>query len=254
MNRILALLLAGTVTGCTCGTQNPGTPDPANPADPNDPKLTRDANGCFTQLTSLALTPADETKDLASGDTVTFTATGTLADGSTANLTELLTWKAARADDTPPGEVVKGAFQPPAGGGYTISATDGCKTGQTALTVKMSSTFQQPAQATVDRFAGPVVTGTAAVPTLVYPNDQTRFPRNIYKVLFQWKKGSHDQFRLTFTGPVLDHGRLHRRRERDLRGARRGRLLGGRREHLERDRRRERGRDHRGLARRRRLG
>jgi hypothetical protein len=39
------------------------------------------------------------------------------------------------------------------------------------------------------------------VPVIVYPNDQTRFPRNIYRTLFQWRPGSATQFRLTFTGP-----------------------------------------------------
>jgi hypothetical protein len=39
------------------------------------------------------------------------------------------------------------------------------------------------------------------LPLIVYPSDQTRFPRNIYRTLFQWKSQGYAQFRLTFTGP-----------------------------------------------------
>ena len=41
----------------------------------------------------------------------------------------------------------------------------------------------------------------AKAPAIVYPSDQTRFPRNIYRTLFQWVKGDATQFRLTFKGP-----------------------------------------------------
>jgi hypothetical protein len=47
--------------------------------------------------------------------------------------------------------------------------------------------------------AAPVTSG--AVPTIVYPSDQTRFPRNIYRTLFQWRSSGYTQFRLTFSGP-----------------------------------------------------
>jgi hypothetical protein len=45
----------------------------------------------------------------------------------------------------------------------------------------------------------PVTTGM--VPIIVYPSDQTRFPRNIYRTLFQWRSQGFVQFRLTFVGP-----------------------------------------------------
>jgi predicted small secreted protein len=45
----------------------------------------------------------------------------------------------------------------------------------------------------------PTTTGTT--PVIVYPSDQTRFPRNIYRTLFQWRSQGYAQFRLTFTGP-----------------------------------------------------
>jgi hypothetical protein len=45
----------------------------------------------------------------------------------------------------------------------------------------------------------PVTSG--AVPVIVYPSNGTRFPRNIYRTLFQWRAPGATQFRLTFTGP-----------------------------------------------------
>jgi hypothetical protein len=50
--------------------------------------------------------------------------------------------------------------------------------------------------------ATPVTTG--AVPVIVYPSDQTRFPRNIYRTLFQWRSQGYTQFRVTFDGPTTD--------------------------------------------------
>jgi hypothetical protein len=48
----------------------------------------------------------------------------------------------------------------------------------------------------------PVTTGT--VPSVVYPSDQTRFPRNIYRTLFQWRSQGYTQFRVNFDGPTTD--------------------------------------------------
>jgi hypothetical protein len=39
------------------------------------------------------------------------------------------------------------------------------------------------------------------VPVIVYPSSETRFPRNIYRTLFQWKTAGMSQFRLKFDGP-----------------------------------------------------
>jgi hypothetical protein len=42
---------------------------------------------------------------------------------------------------------------------------------------------------------------TGNVPVIVYPSSETRFPRNIYRTLFQWKAAGMTQFRLEFVGP-----------------------------------------------------
>ena len=46
--------------------------------------------------------------------------------------------------------------------------------------------------------ATPVTTGT--VPVIVYPSSETRFPRNIYRTLFQWQAQGMTKFRLSFVG------------------------------------------------------
>jgi hypothetical protein len=46
--------------------------------------------------------------------------------------------------------------------------------------------------------ATPVTTGT--VPVIVYPSSETRFPRNIYRTLFQWQTQGMTKFRLSFVG------------------------------------------------------
>jgi hypothetical protein len=50
--------------------------------------------------------------------------------------------------------------------------------------------------------AAPATTGP--VPVIVYPSDQTRFPRNIYRTLFQWRSQGYTQFRVNFDGPTTD--------------------------------------------------
>jgi hypothetical protein len=62
-----------------------------------------------------------------------------------------------------------------------------------------SVTIGTPAAGIAAWSADPVTTGM--VPAIVYPSDQTRFPRNIYRTLFQWLSAGYSQFRLTFDGP-----------------------------------------------------
>jgi hypothetical protein len=110
-----------------------------------------------------------------------------------------LGWKVARPDDTPPGSIGAGVYSPnpAAGGTVTITATDGCIEGSTTLILKLNVSIGTPSNPA--SWTGTQVT-SGATPTLVYPSDQTRFPRNIYRTLFQWRTGGYSQFRLTFTG------------------------------------------------------
>jgi hypothetical protein len=48
------------------------------------------------------------------------------------------------------------------------------------------------------------MTGAPDAPAIVYPNDETLFPQNIFRILFQWNEGANDLFRVTFTSPVTE--------------------------------------------------
>lgn len=158
--------------------------------------------GCLAGATSLALSPANSTLTVgAQPAPVNLTATAQVG-AATQNVTSSLQWSVSRDDDTPPGGFSSpGVYQPYAGvgGTVTIRATDGCLVGQTTLTFKLDLTLRDPGPAVTSRFNGTVVTTNG--PVIVYPSDQTRIPRNIYKVLFQWRKSGGDFFRLTFDGP-----------------------------------------------------
>ena len=139
-------------------------------------------------LVSIALTPKQLDVDAdwaAAPSPISFTATGTFQDGHTATITAgQLGWTANAPDDTPPGSVTRRGYTPfsDAGGAVTITATDGCITGTTTITLQLDVTIGTPTNPS-DWTPTPVATGT--LPTLVYPSDQTRFPRNIYRTLFR---------------------------------------------------------------------
>jgi hypothetical protein len=50
------------------------------------------------------------------------------------------------------------------------------------------------------QWGGTPVTGPGA-PDIVYPSHETRFPRNLYRTIFQWYKEGMSEFRLVFEGP-----------------------------------------------------
>lgn len=163
------------------------------------------ASACIDGLSALTLSPADSTVTVgAQPANVSFTAQGTVG-GLPQDVTSRLIWTATRDDDTPPGSFsAPGTYTPTAGAGgrVTITATDGCVTATTTVTLMLDLVLQDPGVTVTGRFNGMVVPNDAMkAPTLVYPSDETRFPRNIYKVLFQWQRRGHDYFRLTFEGP-----------------------------------------------------
>jgi hypothetical protein len=159
-------------------------------------------------LTSIALDPVEPTVDLdgVTAPVIEFTATGTFTDGHTETLTAAqVDWTATRDDDTPPGDITDdGVFTAyaKAGGTVHITAADGCATpheGTTDVHLYLDVEIGQPMNPS--DWNGNPVTGTGA-PAIVYPSDQTRFPRNIYRTLFQWHvEDTADEFRLTFEGP-----------------------------------------------------
>ena len=216
---VLALTVCFLVSGCSCGDNNPTPPTPDGGGQPDGGRP--DGGGvppdggslpdgglvqCLPGLTGISIAPADSTVQVSNSPApIQFTATGSFASGSR-DITGDLAWSASRGDDTPPGTISGGLYQPEpnAGGTVTISATDSCVSGTTQLTMQLDATFNDPGAGTTDRFdagVSGVTTAGTKVPLIVYPNDQTRFPRNIYKVLFQWRRGGDDFFKLSFAGP-----------------------------------------------------
>ena len=168
---------------------------------------------CVAGATALTITPSNST--LAAGAAQTFVITATV-NGQSVDVSSMVSLTATRDDDSPAGSVSNATLNTAAGvGGLVhVTASDGCLTASTDVTV----TFRADISAgdggvSSGDFGGTVdSTTTASLPKVVYPHDGTRFPRNIYKVLFQWQRANHAKFRLTFTGPgstvkVLTDGR-----------------------------------------------
>ncbi len=156
---------------------------------------------CISGLASIAISPPSAMVMLDGGPAmpITFTAMGSFGDGHTAALPATsLAWTATRADDTPPGTIAAGVLMPNpnAGGTVIVTATDGCVNGSATVVFHLDVTVGTP---TDPGWTSPPV--TAGAPAIVYPSDQTRFPRNIYRTLFQWRTQGFTQFRLTFDGP-----------------------------------------------------
>lgn len=156
------------------------------------------AIACVPGLETITLSPATTTVVLDGGAVapISFTAQG---QGGT-NLDEsALVWTVSRDDDTPPGSIEDGVLtpNPAAGGVVAVTATDGCVSGSTTVTFVVDATFGEPVDE-ADWQGTPDTTGP--VPTIVYPSDQTRFPINLYKTLFQWRSEGATEFRLTFQG------------------------------------------------------
>jgi hypothetical protein len=158
--------------------------------------------GCIDGLASIALSPANQTVQLdgVSAPTITFTASGLLDDGNTVDIPAAnLAWEATRGDDTPPGDVVAGAFTPyaQAGGIVTITATDSCVSGSATVNLFLDVTLGSPNDPN-DWTGAPTTMGG---PLVVYPSSETRIPRNLYRTLFQWTAEGMSEFRITFDGP-----------------------------------------------------
>ncbi|HRI69994.1 MAG TPA: hypothetical protein PK156_37450 [Polyangium sp.] len=158
---------------------------------------------CIDGLKSITLSPADSSVKL-DGNTampISFTATGTFADGHSAPIDGTkLDWTVMRQDDTSPGMISAGVLSPfpGAGGVVTVKATDSCVSASTTVTFSLEVVVGMPTD------PGPWNTtpvNDAKSPLIVYPSDQTRFPRNIYRTLFQWRTQGFTEFRLKFTGP-----------------------------------------------------
>jgi hypothetical protein len=158
---------------------------------------------CLPGLESITLDPADSTVviDGSAPPPITFTATGVFSGGTTQVIDATsLAWSVSRNDDTPPGEIEAGVLQPyaSAGGVVTVEATDGCVAGSTTVTLYLEVTIGEPNDPS--QWESEPITGEPSA-ELVYPSNETRFPRNVYRQLFQWHTADFTEFRLVFEGP-----------------------------------------------------
>jgi hypothetical protein len=152
---------------------------------------------------SLKVAPADQAVKLDGGTptSITFTLTGKPKGGSEGPVDpSIVQWKAERADDTPPGTIKNGVLDPYpfAAGVVTVTATDGCVSSKATVNFSLDAKVGDPGPNATTWDSAMVVTDMP--PVVVYPSDQTRFPRNIYRQLFQWRTAGYKQFRLTFKG------------------------------------------------------
>jgi hypothetical protein len=158
---------------------------------------------CFDGLESIAISPDNGTVTLdgVNAAPIQFTATGSFSDGRSEEIPgNQLRWAVSRDDDTPPGIIANGLLNPypNAGGVVTVTATDTCIEGTTTAVFFLDATIGMPSDPTA--WGGTPETGAPA-PSIVYPSDQTRFPRNLYRTLFQWYSEGFTEFRLIFEGP-----------------------------------------------------
>lgn len=205
------LVLSATAAGCSCTGDTEGNTTSGSTSSGGTGGNGTGGNGaggngqmaCINGLSTIALSPANTSVTLNGGPAspITFTATGTFSDGHSEPIDSgKLTWKATRPDDTPPGDIMAGVLAPnaSAGGVVTVEASDGCVTSTTTVTFSLNVTIGAPSDP--GAWGGmPVM--DAKSPLIVYPSDQTRFPRNIYRTLFQWRTLGWTQFRLIFKGP-----------------------------------------------------
>lgn len=158
---------------------------------------------CLPGLETITLSPdgLNVTLDGSAAAPITFSATGTFAGGVSQPIdSTLLAWSVFRDDDTPPGTIADGVLQPypHAGGVVHVEATDTCVAAGATVTFFLDVTVGDPTDP--NDWTGAPVTGDPA-PIIVYPSDETRFPRNIYRTLFQWYSQGFSEFRLVFEGP-----------------------------------------------------
>lgn len=163
-------------------------------------------------LTALEISPSEETiafdRVSPPAQHVAFTATGSFEDGHTEDVTDRVQWSAS----TPyPGTIDGGDYTATgeAVGHVGIRATSGAIEGDAALAITMTATivddvFGLPINPNVFDGANESV-DPMRVPSVKYPQAETRFPQELRPILFQHALGmGNDTVRLRFTSDVLE--------------------------------------------------
>lgn len=162
-------------------------------------------------LVSLAVTPPMATLSVDNVNppkTQQYQATGRFEDQSERDVTAQVNWK---IDNGAIGSISSsGLFTTSnqAGGQGTLTATSGTLSGTAQITVQFQPVIKSPtAPGNAETLLPATGTGTVMAgnsPSIVYPSSRTMFPRNVYKVLFQWNQGTgNNLFRLEFKSPTV---------------------------------------------------
>ena len=162
-------------------------------------------------LASLTISPSTATltvDNVGGPKTQSYTAMGHFTNGKPdSDVTSQVNWK---LDNTALGAIAgNGIFTTSnqAGGQGTITAFSGSAAATAQIIVSFNPVISDPsapgnAQTTLPpTAAGTVVAGSS--PAIVYPSANTMFPRNIYKILFNFTGGTgNDLYRLEFKSPA----------------------------------------------------
>ncbi len=127
-------------------------------------------------------------------------ALGATRDGRELPVTAL--WSADRSDVISVDATGLARTSNAVGGDTLVTARYGTLAANATVRVRLELSVTAPgAPATVPAaFPDAATAGSdpARTPAWVYPANETVFPQNVYRVLFQWRRGGGDRFRLTF--------------------------------------------------------
>jgi len=155
-------------------------------------------------LVALAIDPPTATLRVTSpmvSQTQTFSARGRTRDGRTVTVPAL--WTVDRPEALVITSAGLASTTNAVGGDVTVTARQGTLSASAHVRIVLDFALRAPgAPAGVDAAFPPAATqgsDPARTPVWIYPANETVFPQNVYKVLFQWRRGTgNDRFRLTF--------------------------------------------------------
>jgi hypothetical protein len=221
--RAVALGLAATLAAIGC-SQNPGSGDGGDGANNNGDAPTLD--GSMTdagaaeggdldalidanEATSLAIDPTMATlriTDLATPLTQAFTARAHTMDGRDVVVSP--DWSVDRTDVLTIDAAGLATTTNSSGGDVLVTAHFGSLTATATVRVIVDVPITLPDTpgdiASLFPPGAAPTTNAMRTPSFVYPANQTIFPQNVYKVLFQWRPGGNDRFRIN-----IDSDRVH---------------------------------------------
>jgi hypothetical protein len=138
--------------------------------------------------------------DVATPQTLSLRALGRTRDGREVAVTPL--WSVDRPEALTVDAAGLARSTNTTGGDVVVTARQGTLAATATVRVRLELAITAPgANPAAPRAFPPTATmgaDPARAPSWVYPANETVFPQNVYKVLFQWRRGGGDRFRVTF--------------------------------------------------------